>query len=101
MLNLIDAKKSAAKFCLEMAKEFPAFASHLQILAELYTSMTEILQPLLDRRIVRPHKDINPARPWTKYERRKQALALMEVKKLEREALMEIRKINKSIFKPI
>ena len=94
MLNLVDAKKAAAKFCEEMSKEYPDSASELKNLAELYYSMTEILQPLLDKKIVRPHKDINPARPWTKYERRKQALALMRVKELEVTALEEIKLIN-------
>ena len=93
-VNLIDAKRCAAKYCLEMSKEFPDFASELKKLATLYDSMVELLQPLLDRQIVRPHKDINPARPWTKYERRKQALKLMEVKELEEKALEVIMKIN-------
>ncbi len=93
-VNLIDSKKCAAKYCLEMSKEFPDFAAELEKLAALYDSMTELLQPLLDRQIVRPHKNINPARPWTKYERRKQALKLMEVKELEEKALEEIRKVS-------
>jgi len=94
-INLLDAKKCAAKFCTEMSIEFPDFTMELEKLSALYYSMTEILQPLLDRQIVRPHKDINPARPWTKYERRKQSLKLMEVKELEEKALEMIEKINR------
>ena len=90
-VNLIDARRCASKYCLEMCKEFPEFRDELERLAELYDSMVGILQPLLDRQIVRPDKDINPARPWTKYERRKQALKLMEVKVLEEKALEEIK----------
>ena len=79
-----------------MSKEFPEFRIELEKLASLYDSMIELLQPLLDRQIVRPDKNINPARPWTKYERRKQALKLMEVKALEEKALEEIEKVNGS-----
>ena len=93
-LNFLDSKKAAATFCENMTDVFPEFAAQLKQLSALYNSMLDILNPLLDKRVVRPHKDINPARPWTKHERRKQALILMEVKKMETEALKQIIKIN-------
>jgi len=93
-VNLIDSKKAAAVFCENMANDFTEFYDELNILAQLYRNMIDILQPLIDKRVVRPNKDINPARPWTKHERRKQALKLMEVKELEHAALKFIQKIN-------
>ena len=92
-VNLIDARRCASKYCFEMSKEHPEFRDELERLSILYNSMVGILQPLLDRQIVRPDKDINPARPWTKYERRKQAFKLMEVKELEEKALEEIKRV--------
>ncbi len=82
-VNLLDARKCAAKFCAEMADEFARLAEPLGSLASLYSAMTAKLQPLLDRRLIRPGREIHRARPWTNYDRRKQALCLMEVKALE------------------
>ena len=93
-INLLDARKAAAKFCETAAEDFPEFSESLNLLSSLYNEMVLKLKPLLDRKIVRQAKNINEGRPWTNFERRKQAKCLMEVKELEQKTIPVLREIN-------
>jgi len=93
-INLYDARKAAAKFCETAAGDFPELSEKLNFLSSLYNEMVLKLKPLLDRKIVRPGKHINQGRPWTIFERRKQAKCLMEVKALEEKSIPVLREIN-------
>jgi len=93
-INLCDARNSAAKFCESAAIDFPEFSEQLVFLSSIYKEMVLNLKPLLDRKVVRQAKNINAGRPWTNFERRKQAKCLMEVKELEQKTIPILREIN-------
>ena len=66
----------------------------LIFLSSVYNGMVLKLKPLLDKKVVRQAKNINAGRPWTNFERRKQAKCLMEVKELEQKTIPVLREIN-------
>ena len=87
LVNLIDARAAAARFCQALQDDCPNMSGPLGELADLYRRMVDTLRPLIDKRIVRPNASISPAQPWTMHERRKQARVLMEVKALEEKTI--------------
>ena len=87
LVTLIDARKSAATFCRDAVVLMPDMARDLRALASLYDAIADTLQPLLDKRTVRPARQISKSWPWTMHDRRKQALFLSTCKGLEQEAL--------------
>ena len=93
-INLYDARKSAAKFCEAAAEEFTDFSAELKLLSSVYNEMVLKLKQLIDKKVVRAAKHINAGRPWTNFERRKQAKCLVEVKELEMKTIPVLRKIS-------
>ncbi|NLF40041.1 hypothetical protein GX586_11385 [bacterium] len=83
LVTLIDARESAARFCEEAAAACPRATDACTALAACYRQMVGMMSPLIDRRVVRPAAQINPAQPWTMHDRRKQARLLMEVREIE------------------
>lgn len=91
--SLIDARKAAAIYLRDVARDFPGDAQgHLTSAAENYEEMVEVLSPRPTWEIAPPPWDTESVKAWTGAMRHEQARLLRQALTLECQALGEIKR---------
>lgn len=100
LITLYDARKCAARFFHYAACLFPHISDDFHTIGNLYDSIVEEIEPLLEKKRVRPDKEISRARPWTQRDRRIQAGILGKARKYEEKLIPLLKQLQEKTDEP-